>query len=162
MDCAGYTGFCFHIGYFLVNGVQAISGYLEVGNVNSRIYLAARLSLGFLWLFTGITSEFFAKEIGREVLANVGVLGPVADYAILAGSVLDMAIGVWLLIGNKLYLCYLVQMLVIVSYTLLLTIIEPHYWIHPFGPLTKNIPILVLIYFLYRKARLSSSLNKTT
>ena len=117
-----------------------------------RIELAARLSLSFLWVFTGIVSEFFAQDIGYRVLANGGVTGTLADLSILSGSLLDIMIGVWLLIGKKLPLCYLVQIVVIVSYSLLLTIIEPSYWIHPFGPLTKNIPLLVLIYYLYTQS----------
>lgn len=113
------------------------------------MYLAARLSLSFLWVFTGITSEFFAKEIGYEVLANAGIIGALADISILSGSLLDILIGIWLLLGKKLKLCYWLQMIVIATYTLLLTVIDPSFWIHPFGPLTKNVPILVMIYGLY-------------
>jgi len=111
--------------------------------------LAARLSLSFLWMFTGISSAFFAKDIGYEVLANGGITGPLADISILSGSVLDGVIGIWLLLGWRLKICFLMQMAVIAAYTLLLTVIEPSYWLHPFGPLTKNIPVLVLIYYLY-------------
>jgi hypothetical protein len=119
--------------------------------VNSKLYLAARLSLSFLWLFTGITSQFFAKQIGYDVLANIGITDTFADWVILSGSLLDMFIGIWLLTGKKLKLCYLIQLITIISYSLLLTIIEPEFWIHPFGPLTKNIPLLVMIYYLYTK-----------
>lgn len=118
--------------------------------------LAARLSLGFLWIFTGITSTFFAKDIGYEVLAIGGITGSLATLSILSGSVLDVAIGIWLLIGKSLKVCYLVQMVVIALYTLLLTAVEPGYWIHPFGPLTKNVPLLVMIYYLYSKECLKS------
>lgn len=109
----------------------------------------ARLSLGFLWVFTGITSAFFARDIGYEVLAKGGVTGGLADVSIVSGSVVDVVIGIWLLGGWRLKVCYLIQMLVIIAYTLLLTVIAPSFWIHPFGPLTKNIPILVFVYFLY-------------
>jgi len=117
--------------------------------VTSRMSLAARLSLSFLWIFTGITSVFFAKAIGYEVLANGGITGSLADLCILSGSGLDVVIGIWLLFGWRLKACYLVQLVVIATYTLLLTAIEPGYWLHPFGPLTKNLPLLVLVCFLY-------------
>ena len=113
------------------------------------ISLAARLSLSFLWIFTGISSTFFVKDIGYEVLANGGITGPLADLTILSGSILDVGIGIWLLLGWRLKACYLMQMAVIATYTLLLTVIEPSYWLHPFGPLTKNIPVLVFVYYLY-------------
>jgi hypothetical protein len=117
------------------------------------MHLIARLSLSFLWVFTGITSAFFAKEVGYDVLANGGITGGLADACIIAGSILDMLIGIWLLVGKKLKHCYFVQMAVIAIYSVLLTVIEPGFWLHPFGPLTKNIPLLVLIYILYAAKR---------
>jgi len=124
--------------------------------VTIGINLAARLSLGFLWVFTGITSAFFARDIGYEVLANGGITGILATFSIFSGSVLDVAIGIWLLTGKKLKICYLVQMVVIALYTLLLSVIDPDFWLHPFGPLTKNIPLLVMIYYLHSKECLNS------
>ncbi len=120
------------------------------------ISLAARLSLGFLWVFTGISSAFFARDIGYEVLANGGITGILATLSIFSGSVLDVAIGIWLLTGKKLKICYLVQMVVIALYTLLLSVIDPGFWLHPFGPLTKNVPLLVMIYYLHSKECLNT------
>jgi len=117
--------------------------------LTSNISLVARLSISALWVFTGITSAFFVKDIGYQILANGGITGLLADFSILSGSALDVIIGIWLLVGWRLKLCYLVQIAVIAAYTLLLTVIDPSFWIHPFGPLTKNIPLLVLIYILY-------------
>lgn len=116
-----------------------------------RTQLFARLSLGFLWIFTGLTSAFFAKDIGYTVLASGGIEGHWADICIWLGSVTDFVIGVWLLSGWKLKPCYLIQIIVILAYTVLLTLIDPRFWLHPFGPLTKNIPLLVFIRFLYRE-----------
>ena len=112
---------------------------------------AARLSLSFLWIITGMTSMFFAKDIGYEVLAKAGMTGALANAAIVSGSVLDIAIGIWLLSRRHLRWCYVLQLAVITTYTLLLSFIAPSFWLHPFGPLTKNIPIGVLIVYLYRR-----------
>ncbi|MBU3825808.1 MAG: DoxX-like family protein [Candidatus Oceanisphaera merdipullorum] len=120
--------------------------------MDKRAECAARLSLSFLWLITGITSMFFAKDIGYEVLAKAGITGSLANAAIISGSVLDIAIGLWLLVKRHLRVCYLLQLAVIVVYTVLLSLIAPSFWLHPFGPLTKNIPIVVMIYYLYRQS----------
>jgi len=114
------------------------------------LQLVARLSLAVLWIFTGITSAFLAPEIGYEVLAIGGITGRLADLSIAAGSLLDVILGIWVLSGKQLKACYAVQCLAMLTYTLLLTVIAPSFWLHPFGPLTKNIPIGVLIVFLYR------------
>lgn len=121
--------------------------------MNKQIELAARLSLSFLWIMTALSSLFFAKDIGYEVLAQADITGALANAAITSGSLLDMAIGIWLLSKRKLASCYLLQLLVIASYTLLLSVIAPNFWLHPFGPLTKNLPLVVMIYYLYRQAR---------
>ncbi len=118
----------------------------------SHHQLAARLSLSFLWLITAITSAFFARDIGYEVLAHGGIHGKLASTCIWAGSALDLCIGIWLLSGKKLKLCYFAQIVIIVIYTILLSLIKPDFWLHPFGPLTKNIPLLVLIFYLYQSS----------
>lgn len=113
--------------------------------------MAARLSLCFLWIFTGITSVFLAKDIGHEVLQNVGFSLEASELLIISGSLLDGILGIWLLLGRHLKACYLIQLFVIVIYSVLLTIFSPDFWFHPFGPLTKNLPIMVLIYYLYEQ-----------
>lgn len=121
--------------------------------LSNKMKLAARLSLSFLWIFTAITSAFFAREEGFEILARGGLSGPLAEISLYSGSILDALIGIWLLIGKRLDRCYFIQLWVIIVYSVLLTIIDADFWLHPFGPLTKNIPILVMIYFLYAHER---------
>lgn len=111
--------------------------------------LAARLSLAFLWMFTAMTSAFFAREEGFEILAGGGITGYLADFCLYSGSLLDAIIALWLLLGKRLGLCYLIQFWVVIVYSLLLTVIDANFWLHPFGPLTKNIPLLALIYILF-------------
>jgi hypothetical protein len=125
--------------------------------VSAGLILAARIGLSFLWLLTGVTSAFFAKDVGYDVLANAEITGSLAELCIISGSVLDVAIGVWLLTGWRLKACYLTQISVIAVYTLLLTFIDASFWLHPFGPLSKNIPLLVLIYVLYSQGSLPES-----
>ncbi len=118
--------------------------------MNKSACFLAKASLSFVWIATGITSVFFAQEIGYEVLARGGITGPLATLAIYSGSLVDVVVGLWLLSGKALKLCYLVQALVMLTYTLLLTFIDASFWLHPFGPLTKNMPLLALVYLLYQ------------
>jgi DoxX-like family len=43
-----------------------------------------------------------------------------------------------------------VQAGVILCYTAIITIWLPQYWLHPFGPVLKNLPILLLLWLLHR------------
>jgi len=115
-----------------------------------HIEFIARISLSFLWLFTAATSFWWGRNLGYDVLAQQGIQGEFADLCIDAGSLLDAAIGFWLLIGRRLKWCYALQIILITSYSILLSLIAPEFWLHPFGPITKNIPIIVLIFVLMK------------
>jgi len=117
--------------------------------MSNNVVKLARFSLALLWIFTALSSAFFSPEIGFKVLANAGISGSIAKACLYAGSVLDLLIGLWLISRWQLKKCYLLQVIVIVINSLLLSIIDPSFWLHPFGPLTKNLPILALIYALY-------------
>lgn len=112
--------------------------------------LTARLSLSFLWTFTGLTSLFFAPKIGCDILNQANIRGTLADICVLGGGAIDIVLGIWLLTNIRLKLCYILQMLIIIVFTIILSLIAPEFWLHPLGPVTKNIPILVFTYFLYK------------
>ncbi|WP_321350077.1 DoxX-like family protein [Halopseudomonas oceani] len=117
----------------------------------SRIeHLFARLSLALLWLLTGVVSLTAGQSIGVEVLTAAGVDRTLIVPLIWAGSLLDLALGLWLLSGWALRLCCALQLGVVISYSILLSLLAPAFWLHPFGPLSKNLPILVLIWLLLR------------
>lgn len=109
----------------------------------------ARYSLALLWVFTGLTSTFFDYQTGYELLINFGFNEAITRAFIYSGAILDIGLGLWILSNRKVKLCYVIQIVVIASYTILLTIIEPSYWLHPFGPVSKNLPIIMLILILH-------------
>lgn len=113
-----------------------------------RVKLVCRLSLSVLWLLTAATSFWWGRTIGYDVLAQKNIQGNLADWFINAGSILDATIGLWLLTTYRLTWCYQLQIIVILSYSVLLTLIAPQFWLHPFGPISKNLPILALIFLL--------------
>ena len=85
---------------------------------------AAKYSLAFLWIFTGLTSIFLSPEIGYELLANADITGSIADIAVYAGGILDIVLGLWLITSVKTQLCCIVQISIISIYTVLLTFID--------------------------------------
>lgn len=118
-------------------------------------YVFARYSLVVLWIFTGLTSLFWGSAIGYEILAQAHIVGNLADWAVLSGAGLDIFIGLWLLSGKRRRLCYFVQIGVILIYSILLTLIAPEFWLHPFGVLTKNLPILALLGMLNQTSKIA-------
>ena len=118
-----------------------------------RLVKVAKYSLALLWIFTGLTSMFFLPEVGYEILAKAKIVDDVADTAVYAGGMLDVLLGLWILTAIGARSCCIVQISVIAIYTVLLTFIEPNFWLHPFGPITKNIPIIVLILIIYNSEK---------
>jgi len=119
----------------------------------------AKYALSFLWIFTGLTSIYFSPDIGYQILASAGITGSLADVAVYAGGIFDIVLGLWLLTPYKIKLCCILQVLVIIVYTALLTFIDASFWLHPFGPITKNIPIIILIAFIYNDMKIKGKKN---
>lgn len=113
--------------------------------------IAAKLSLAFLWIFTGLSSLFFAPEVGYQILETAGITDELAGLCLIGGALTDIGIGIWIISGKLKRLCCYTQILVIFIFSVLLTFIAPSFWIHPFGPVSKNIPIIILIWATYSK-----------
>ena len=107
-----------------------------------------RSSLVFVWLATALVSAWELQGQSRELLKGVAFLGERGITAlILGGVVADAVIGLWLAFrpGRAAYIAALGLM---GGMTLLATVVEPTWWLHPFGPLTKNIPIAAILAVL--------------
>ena len=48
--------------------------------------IITKLSLTFLWVFTGLTSLFFAPEVGYQILDERGITGCFADFCVISGA----------------------------------------------------------------------------
>lgn len=112
-------------------------------------------SIAIKWLIDKVKIEIiygylFAPEIGYQVLAQANVTGVLADVALYGGSLLDLLIGLWLLSNRYIAWCCKVQLVVMAIFTGLLSVVDPSFWLHPFGPLTKNLPMAVLVIGLWR------------
>lgn len=117
----------------------------------------ARYALAFLWITTAAVSLGSGRQIGYEILAEAGISGRLADLCLYGGATLDLLLGIWTLLGTAQLACLRAQAALILLYTLLLTLIAPAFWLHPFGPLTKNVPLLALIHVLHRQPRRSDA-----
>ena len=110
-----------------------------------------RLVLGFVWIWSGIVSAFlYPQPLALTLLHEVGVPVGLDVPLLYLASFLDVSIGIVTLIGYRLQTMLGLQMLVIGVYTLVLSFLAPYHWLHPFGPVLKNLPLLVSIYILSR------------
>ena len=112
-----------------------------------------RASLVVVWLATAVVSVWELHGQSRELLAGLptawteGNTSWLPTAILLAGAAADAVLGLWLALrpGRK---AYGAALLVMLAMTLLATAIHPAWWLHPFGPLTKNLPIAAILWVL--------------
>ena len=109
-----------------------------------------RLSLVFVWLWTALAS---LREWNGQSLALLAALPdtwPGLKSALIGGgTALDALLGLWLW-WRPGRLAYGAALIAMVLMTLLATAIDPGGWLHPLGPLSKNIPIAAALLLLLR------------
>jgi hypothetical protein len=109
-----------------------------------------RHTLAIIWLVSGALSlGIYPRQQSLEILADVGLHGEAAVLALYGGALLDILLSI-LTLARPAALLWQIQGAVILGYTAIITIWLPRYWLHPFGPVLKNLPILLLIWLLYR------------
>ena len=112
--------------------------------------------MALTWLVTGVLSLGIYPIAGSlALLAGVGLHGFLAQMALYGAALLDLAFGfaTLLLQRRALRWAYLAQAALILSYTAIITVALPQFWLHPFGPILKNLPMLALLGALYATER---------
>ena len=103
-----------------------------------------RLSIAFVWIFTGVVSAlFFPLQQSYAMLAEVGIAGIWGPVMLYSASTMDLLLGVATLVSYRLPLVALMQIAVMLIYTFIITFALPEQWLHPFGPVSKNLPLIV-------------------
>lgn len=112
-----------------------------------------RASLVAVWLLTAVASLVELNGQSRELLAAAGIASPpwLVQLLIVGGAAADLCVGIalWRWPGRASYAAALALML---AMTLVATVLQPSLWLHPLGPLLKNLPIAALLWHLYRRA----------
>lgn len=101
------------------------------------------LMLSLFWIASGVFGLVSSKN-GIKIIENLGFAGSFASIIFYSACWLDIILGAFLIFKRKITTTCLIQILVIIGYTLVLTFLDPVLWLEPLGSLTKNIPIILL------------------
>lgn len=113
-----------------------------------------RGSLALLWLWSGIVSLWlYPRAASLELLRQAHVPASLQEPTLIAAAGADMALGLACLFGARLPWIWLAQIVLVLGYTLIITLWLPQFWLHPFGPVAKNVPILAALAVLHFQAR---------
>jgi uncharacterized protein YbjT (DUF2867 family)/uncharacterized membrane protein YphA (DoxX/SURF4 family) len=109
-----------------------------------------RISIAIVWIVTGIVSlGLYPVEESYRLLERVGVPAILAPLFLYGAAALDLALGFATLLMRKRRMLWLAQCALILFYTVMITLRLPEFWLHPYGPLLKNLPMLAAIAALY-------------
>lgn len=109
-----------------------------------------RASIAFVWILTGIVSlGVFPVADSHALLARAGVPEALRPAALYGAALLDLALGVLMLAGRGRAAVLVVQAGLILAYTAIISWKLPEFWLHPYGPVSKNLPMLAAIWLLY-------------
>ncbi len=105
-----------------------------------------RWTIGLLWIATALLSfGLYPVEKSRELLAPLGLTGALADVALYGGAAIDLLLGALLLLRWRPVVVGAAQLATMAVFTLLALGLPADYWLHPFAPILKNLPIAASI-----------------
>lgn len=114
--------------------------------------LFAILAISFIWIWSGLSSIVSWKE-SYALMQEIGASDELSVLSIWLGAIADIIVGIAVFWKKYRSEIIIAQMLLILTYMMILTIFAPHYWLHPFGVLSKNIPLIALSYYLFSKSK---------
>ena len=118
---------------------------------HARLYFVRpllRTALALLWLGSGIVGLLQPNAAIAEILGRFGLAGDGARAVFWATSLGDIAIGIAVATRWRPKWTAVIQLAMVMGYTVGLTLAEPNLWTDPFGSLLKNLPILAAILAL--------------
>jgi hypothetical protein len=113
-----------------------------------------RLAIAAVWLTAGVVSAgIYPIERSVALVEATGVGPGLSTALVYLGAALDVSLGVATLTMRRRSLLWLAQIAVITVYTIIITLWLPEFWLHPFGPVIKNLPLVIAIYLVYEFER---------
>lgn len=109
-----------------------------------------RASIAAVWLATALVSfGLYPVALSHDLLARTGIPSALQPLMLYGAATFDLALGLGILLLRKRRWLWLAQMALIGFYTVVIAIKLPEFLLHPYGPLTKNLPMLAAIWLLY-------------
>jgi nucleoside-diphosphate-sugar epimerase len=109
-----------------------------------------RVSVAAVWIATALVSAgLYPVQHSYDLLVRSGVPLALAPLMLYGAVGVDLLLGLATLRLRRRRWLWLVQLGLIGFYTVFIAIKLPEFLLHPYGPLTKNLPMLAAIWLLY-------------
>ncbi|ROM20189.1 epimerase [Pseudomonas protegens] len=101
-----------------------------------------------IWLGTALVCIGPGYDWGLRIMAEAGVQGIWAALAVIGGSLCDALLGVGLLLRRWRRRALQAQLGLMLGYTLIISLILPHFWFDPYAAVAKNLVLMVATLWL--------------
>jgi hypothetical protein len=111
-----------------------------------------RFSIAAVWIWTAIVSAgLYPVADSYLLLERTGVPAALAPLMLYGASALDFAFGLASLVWPRRTrsFLWLAQIALIVFYSIVIAWRLPEFLLHPYGPISKNLPMLAALWMLY-------------
>lgn len=109
-----------------------------------------RWSIAVVYMFTAqVSAGLFPVEESYRLLARTGVPSSLQPLMLYGAVGFDLALGLGTLLLARRRWLWLLQIGLILFYSVVIAWTLPEFLFHPYGPLTKNLPMLAAIWMLY-------------
>ncbi|MGF6271867.1 uncharacterized protein YbjT (DUF2867 family) [Massilia sp. UYP11] len=110
-----------------------------------------RYSIAAVWILTAIVSfGLYPVEASYALLARTGIPPDLQPLMLYGAATFDLLLGLGILFLARRRWLWLAQLALIGIYTIVIAFKLPEFLLHPYGPLTKNLPMLAAIWLLYQ------------
>ncbi len=110
-----------------------------------------RIGIALVWIVTAIVSAFvYPVADSYELLARTGIPAGLRPLMLYGAAAFDLLLGLGILLLKRRRWLWLAQLGLIGFYTVVIAWKLPEFLVHPYGPLTKNLPMLAAIWLLYQ------------
>lgn len=109
-----------------------------------------RASIAAVWIVSGAVSlGLYPVSESLAMLARVGFTGSFALMVLYGSALLDIGLGIAVFLIKRRRWLWRFQMAVIAAYSAIIAVWLPELWLHPFGPVLKNLPMLAALLALH-------------
>jgi uncharacterized protein YbjT (DUF2867 family) len=109
-----------------------------------------RWSIVAVWIATAIVSfGLYPVQASYDLLARTGIPSFLQPLMLYGAASFDLLLGLGIAFLPRRRWLWLAQLALIGFYTVVIAFKLPEFLLHPYGPLTKNLPMLAAIWLLY-------------
>lgn len=110
---------------------------------------ALLVTLAFTWLWTAFSCLGPGHDWAMRIMAETGASGWLATLAVLGGAGCDAVLGIGLILRRWRRRVLMAQLVLMAAYTLFITLVLPHYWLDPYGSVSKNLMLMITTLWLH-------------